>query len=59
MTEKLEIRAKSIELAVKLLGVLTIPSKEVIDVNAAMLYLNSIESLALSFEELILKAAQG
>jgi hypothetical protein len=58
MTEKQEIRAKSMELAIGLLGVLTIPKEVSLNVENAKLYVDDIASLAEAFEELILKAAR-
>jgi hypothetical protein len=53
MTEKQEIKVKSLELAIGLMGVLTIPKNESLNVDDAKLYLEDIASLAESFEELV------
>ena len=57
MTEKQEIKVKSLELAIGLLGVLTIPKNPSLNAKDAGQYLSDIASLAESFEDLILKAS--
>ena len=54
-----EIRAKSLELAIGLLGVLTIPKNQSLNVADAQLYVKDVAELALSFEELISEASPG
>jgi hypothetical protein len=59
ITEKQEIRAKAMELAIGLLGVLTIPKNSSLNVEDAKLYVDDVASLAESFEALIMKDARG
>jgi hypothetical protein len=59
MTEKQEIRVKSMELAIGLLRVLTIPKNSSLDVEDAKRYVDGVAELADSFEALIMKDALG
>ena len=57
MTEKQEIKVKSMELAIGLLGVLTSPKTTSLNVDDAIRTVGDVVKLAGAFEAVILKAS--
>jgi len=54
MNDRQELKVKSLELAIALLGVLTGPKNSSVNVDDAALYIKDVDKLALEFEELIM-----